>query len=81
MLNNSDKRISDIKTYKFYGIILADIWLETKTKKEIFNEYKDKTFIKNKYPSFELKELYYDIREFNNIIDNYKLLSFLWKLD
>lgn len=81
LLNNSDKRISDIKTYKFYGIILADIWLETKTKKEIFNEYKDKTFIKNKYPSFELKELYYDIREFNNIIDNYKLLSFLWKLD
>ena len=81
LLNDSDERINDIKSYHFYGVILADVWLETKTKNEIYNAFKDGTYINQKYPHIELHELYYDVREFDNDkICNYKLVSFSWEL-
>ena len=78
--NDQDNRIKNIKLYQFYGVVLADVWIETQFKKEIFVAYRDQTYIKDKYPDINLKGLYYDIREFNSI-DNYKLLSFVWELD
>ena len=88
LLNDSDKRISDVKSYTFYGIVLADVWMETKTKENIYEEFREETFIKNKYEDILLKNLYYNTKDFvenkdfinSNIRENYKLVSFVWEL-
>ena len=72
-----DVRFANFRKYEIYGVILADVWKETKAKIRIYDEYKIKTFFNNASSFFE-----YNIIDFDDIEDvkKYSLLSYIWKI-
>ncbi len=83
----TEDRIEMDKIKKCYGIVLADVWIETDIKKQILKSYKagqknpqDKeSFINLYFPDLKLLNLQYDVRDISEI-ENYYLLSFLWEI-
>lgn len=61
------ERLGDISDYKFYGMILADVWCETKSKIDIAQLYSDKEFFEKKLSTINLgseTEFYLTVPEF-----------------
>ena len=61
------ERLGDISYYKFYGMILADVWCETKSKIDIAQLYSDKEFFEKKLSTINLgseTEFYLTVPEF-----------------
>ena len=93
-LHDFKLRIPDILNYQILGVILADVWTETRTKKQIYDSFVAGTFIPNflsdlliKYPS--LHNINYYIGDFDNlpydapkrdVLQTYHLVSFTWEL-
>ena len=93
-LHDFKMRIPDILSYQILGVILADVWTETRTKKQIYDSFVAGTFIPNflsdlliKYPS--LHNINYYIGDFDNlpydapkrdVLQTYHLVSFTWEL-
>ena len=73
---------------KCYGIILADIWLETFLKKEIYESYKDGTFLEkytkkvNNQQELEKVQYYVNSMEKNERerVHPYNLVSLCWEM-
>ena len=81
---SNNNRIFKLKKYKtIYGIVLADVWSETKKKKSILAAYKEKNFLQNFSTNINTNkkitnETYY-VYNFRTV-PNYHLVSFVWKL-
>ena len=80
-------RINMKEIKHIYGVILADVWLETPLKREIYGSYQNRSFVSdyiNKMSNDvkKLDESYYclDVVGKYNWIKNYKLVSFVWEL-
>ena len=61
------ERLGDISDYKFYGMILADVWCETKSKIDIAQLYSDKEFFEKKISTINMgseTEFYLTVPEF-----------------
>ena len=71
-----DKRFLKYQNHHLYGVILADIWKETNSKKKIYKEYEDKTF----FHQFGLKDGIYNVIDFDITEAGYSLLSFIWNV-
>ena len=69
-----------------YGVILADVWLETPLKRDIYRAYQNKSFMSDFVNELsndrKLDESYYcqDIVGKYEWLENYKLVSFVWEL-
>ena len=82
-------RINNIKEYSLYGVILADLWTETKPKVQIKQHFLQSDFIEKKFAntSINFNNGKYFVFQFNNeknisksIINNYNLLAMIWKI-
>ena len=78
-------RIPDFEKYTVWGVILADVWVESKGKQEIYNSFCSKTFIKQYAMPISEEVQYYisdfsDLGKYENCLDNYHLLSLVWKV-
>ena len=83
-------RINLYKFDKVYGVILADVWTETGTKIQIKESYEAGVIDSYSSDSFlnvfskelgltrRLDELYYNVQ--SDILENYFLVSFLWRV-
>ena len=76
-------RIDMNKIKKCYGVILADVWLETTLKKEICKAYKEKKFLE-KYKDIikeqqELENVEYYVNSICEL-EKYNLVSFCWEM-
>jgi len=87
-------RIPDISNYQIFGVILADVWTETRKKKQIYDSFVAGTFITDflednliKYPS--LHNATYYVGDFDNlpcdapkrdVLQTYHLVSFAWEI-
>ena len=73
-----------------YGVVLADLWTENDTKKEILTQYLDNNFVqKGLKCNDDLGEIIYSVQSFKDgcsknvaqcIQDNYNLCSVVWLL-
>ena len=72
-----DPRFANFRNYEIYGVILADVWKETKSKIRIYEEYKFKRFFNNASFVFD-----YNIIDFDDIenVKKYSLLSYVCKI-
>lgn len=83
----TEDRMDMDKIIRCYGVVLADIWTETDSKKQILESYRagqknpqDKEgFINHCLSNAELLNLQYDVCDIPEI-ENYYLLSFLWEI-
>ena len=81
-------RISNFPDYKIYGIILADVWTETKEKRRILQSFKDSKFLEyagilpdNGLTSAEYFSMSFsDITLYPWINNNYYLLAITWEV-
>lgn len=87
-------RVPDILNYQIFGVILADVWIETPKKKQIYDSFVDGTFVTIfledylvKYPS--LNNATYYVGDFDNlpcnapkkdVLQTYHLVSFAWEI-
>lgn len=87
-------RIPDFLNYSIYGVVLADVWTETRKKKQIYDAFKKAEFVEvyltehlKKYPP--LSEASYFVGDFADlpidapkwdILQTYHLVSFVWTL-
>ena len=84
---NSDfeSRIPQFNDYTIYGIILTDVWTESKGKIAIKESFENEVFTE-KYFSHKLPEIAYFTQSFNKpnpyiqTLKNYYLTSFVWKV-
>ena len=78
--NGLDERFDDYKNYKVFGVILADVWKENNTKKEIYRAFKDEDFFKD--TSLNESWHMYDTRDIQvqGCKAEYSLLSFVWEI-
>ena len=78
--NGLDERFDDYKNYKVFGVILADVWKENNTKKEIYRAFKDEDFFKD--ASLNESWHMYDTRDIQvqGCKAEYSLLSFVWEI-
>ncbi len=84
------ERIYHCSGASVYGVILADVWTQTKRKTEIWDTFKRGAFITRMLPEGygvpTLPDCTYFVNEFPNvkraavIRDDYKLLSLVWKV-
>ena len=72
---DSDERFMKYKNHDVYGVILSDVWLETPVKKDIREQFINKSFFKQ----FGLGNGEYNVIDFD-IYRGYSLLSFVWNL-
>ena len=93
-LHDFMSRIPDILNYQIFGVILADVWTETRKKKQIYDSFVAGTFITDflednliKYPS--LHNATYYVGDFDNlpcdapkrdVLQTYHLVSFAWEI-
>ena len=83
-----ENRINMSIINKSYGVILADVWDETSTKKEILDSYKVGMKDYDSNESFAQKyldnpidnKIVYDVQDFKNLIDKYYLVSMVWEV-
>ena len=75
---DSDTRFSKFNDYNVYGVILADVWTESKPKENIRQKYIDKVFFEKE----QLDEQEYNVINFKNLGEksDYALLSFSWRV-
>ena len=85
-------RIDGFLDYTLYGVILADVWTETKAKNKILNTFQNHSFIETFFPNIqhddhiELPNLtnfvmdFKDLENHRGIKDNYYLLSLIWNI-
>lgn len=79
------ERISDYFSYNTYGIILADVWTETKSKIKIYDSFcKNRFLIENNInlgSDVEYNIIDFDkVKQFEIIKNNYHLVSFAWQI-
>ena len=84
------ERIYHCSGASVYGVILADVWTQTKRKTEIWDTFKRGAFITRMLPEGygvpTLPDCTYFVNEFTDvkraavIRDDYKLLSLVWKV-
>lgn len=91
-LQDFTSRIDDFSDYTLYGVILADVWTETKAKNKILNAFQNYSFIETFFPDIQhsnhivLPNLTYFVRDFKDIENheeiknNYYLLSLIWNI-
>ena len=86
-LQEEQIRINMEEINHIYGVILADVWLETPLKREIYRSYQNNSFMRdfaNKLKYYgKLNESYYCldvVGKYKWIDNNYKLVSFVWEL-
>ena len=81
----------DLKMFNsIYGVVLADLWTENDTKKEILTQYLDNNFVQKGLKfNDDLGEIIYSVQSFKDgcsknvaqcIQDNYNLCSVVWLL-
>ena len=75
-----DERFDEYKNHKVFGVILADIWKENNTKKEVYRAFKEKVFFKD--ASLNESWHIYDTRDIpvKGCKAEYSLLSFVWEI-
>lgn len=83
-------RIDDFSDYTVYGVILADVWTETKNKTKVRDAFADGTFLETYLPDLYLERSscfadgkyfvtsFSEITKYESIKNNYHLLTMIW---
>lgn len=84
---NDDQNRIDLKGFSFYGMILADVWTENNSKRNILKSFVDKNFFDKYEKTLNCKtkpqNVYYWTNQATPFekVPNYYLLAAMWKIN